>query len=321
MNLFPEALVDITSLLTTDPSNAEAKVEFQVLVNIQNRIDRRLAPEDILEADEPHAHGSLSSPRRDTYNSDRHQMQLPFFRFVPLESRLKSHGAVLGACHFCRKPSKRKELMTCKKCQRVNYCSVECQRGEWPEHKQTCGVAPDGNMTIRLGRTLGDHPYFHTHLHLYALRAIGPAKFPPEAHDVLLMVVVDTVPMLPPGPEGKLHIFVKNIVAVPRCIVPEEVEDTQRSMLNSVSNRNRVHTMWIATSGIYPEGEESRFRMTLLVAPDVSTSSAHLPNFSLDLLSHSFGVIRRVNLDLDFLFESINDELRLDVDNHYQLQT
>lgn len=117
MNLIPEALVDISSLLTTDPSNAEGKVEFQKLVDIHNKTGRRaLSPEDILESDSPHAHGSLSNPQRENAN-DLHQMSLPFFRFgtPPSAPTSKDIGSVHGACHACRKPMHRKDLKTCKK--------------------------------------------------------------------------------------------------------------------------------------------------------------------------------------------------------------
>ncbi|KAJ7093692.1 hypothetical protein C8R44DRAFT_860575 [Mycena epipterygia] len=179
----------------------------------------------------------------------------------------KEAASVHGACHACRKPMPRKYLKTCKKCYRVNYC----QRTEWPEHQLTCSQAPDNNMTIRLGRRLPNHLYFHAHLLLYPIRAI-------------------------------------------------EVVDTQRASLRTLPKHSAMHCVWIATTGIYPEGKESRFRLAVLDAADIMVSSAHLPNFSLDLPSHSYNTFRRLNLNMDFLFESINDQLRLDVDNYYQLQ-
>lgn len=173
-----------------------------------------------------------------------------------------------------------------------------------PEHKLTCSHAPDNNMTIRLGRHLPDHLYFHTHLLLYAIRAIGPPKLPDDDHNFLLMAVVHMVPLLS-SRTGKKHIIVKNILAVPVCIVPQEVVDTQLAALRTWTHRKHsaVHCVWIATTGVYPEGEESRFRLTVLDAAEIMISSAHLPNFSLDLPSHSHNTFRRLNLNMDFLFE------------------
>ncbi|KAJ6563097.1 hypothetical protein DFH09DRAFT_485530 [Mycena vulgaris] len=190
-----------------------------------------------------------------------------------------------------------------------------------PDHKPTCNVAPDDNVTIRTGRRLCDHHYFYVHLLLYAIRAMGPPKFPADKHDFILMVVVDMIPIVPARPFGRKRTIVKNILAVPACIVPEEVLDVQQNALRRVSDIGHpVYSVWIVTAGIYPEGQECRFRLKVLIAEDIIESSAHLPHFTLDLHSQSYGLFRRVNCDMDFLFESINNELRLDVENYYQLQ-
>ncbi|KAJ7659480.1 hypothetical protein B0H17DRAFT_1212874 [Mycena rosella] len=322
LTLIPEALVDITSPLTSDPDNIDAKAEFRTLVDMQNKtgIQRRFTPEDLLEGTSPSAHGSLLLNPVRMDRDDPHHMKLPFFKTATFPPSTTHVANIHGACHACRTPKHRKDLKTCKKCFRVNYFSVECQRAEWPEHKLTCKPARDDNLTIRVGRRLADHPYFKTLLLLYALRAMGPARLPEEDHDLILMVVVDMLPLLGSAHPGRQHIVVKNILAVPTCIVPEEVAYVQRAALDDGPRGLRVHCVWIATTGIYPDGEESRFRLILLPAADIMVSSAHLPNFSLDLYSHSHGVFRRVSLDVDFIFESLNDELRLDIDNYYQLQ-
>lgn len=40
-------------------------------------------------------------------------------------------------CSVCRGRGKPK-MMTCSKCQTVRYCSVPCQRKDWPRHKPNC---------------------------------------------------------------------------------------------------------------------------------------------------------------------------------------
>jgi hypothetical protein len=44
------------------------------------------------------------------------------------------------ACRVCGKGKSdgRKGLFKCARCQAVRYCSVECQRGHWKEHKKVC---------------------------------------------------------------------------------------------------------------------------------------------------------------------------------------
>ncbi|KAJ7764362.1 hypothetical protein B0H16DRAFT_1718288 [Mycena metata] len=173
---------------------------------------------------------------------------------------------------------------------------------------------------LKKPRRLSDHLYFRQHLLHYAVACFGPPKLPHEDHEFILMVVVDMVAVSAAKPTGQKRTTVKNIVAIPACIVPDEVLDTQRTLLKSMRDPRPVHSMWISTTGIYPKGEECRFRLNTVIADEIFMSASKLPNFSVDLYSHSYGLFRRVNVDRDFIFQSINDELRLDTNNHYQLE-
>ncbi|KAJ6628094.1 hypothetical protein B0H10DRAFT_1940651 [Mycena sp. CBHHK59/15] len=230
-------------------------------------------------------------------------MTLPFFHRVIAAPRNSSPIPMVGACRTCKVTKGREDVKTCQTCHRANYCSVKCQRADWPEHKLTCKGAVDGNVTIRIGRRLSDDLYFQVHLLLYAIRCLGLPELPTGKHDFFLIVIVDMVPLSPtenPPQQHRKCTIVKNIIPVPACIVPEEVLDTQCAVLAAYSNKSPVHSLWIATTGVYPEGEES------------SVESSVLPWFQLRQFFHSYGVQRRVTPDLDFLFESMNDELRLE---------
>lgn len=58
----------------------------------------------------------------------------------PAESKEK-------CCQVCGKtgagPNGDKPLKKCSKCQQVFYCSVECQKKDWPTHKLVCKVDPE----------------------------------------------------------------------------------------------------------------------------------------------------------------------------------
>ena len=42
-------------------------------------------------------------------------------------------------CSHCRKPKEPEEkLLCCGGCRQTNYCSVECQKAAWSEHKTCC---------------------------------------------------------------------------------------------------------------------------------------------------------------------------------------
>ncbi|KAJ6484919.1 hypothetical protein C8R45DRAFT_999635 [Mycena sanguinolenta] len=321
LNLISEALIDLASVLTTDPRNLEAQAKFQTLLTMQNERDktkRTLVPGAILEADSPSAHGSFANPPRPT-DPDRHLRGLPYFQWIQPTPPVNV-GGIHGACYVCNKTMHRRNLKECQKCRRVNYCSVSCQRVDWPEHRRTCNVAPDEYLAFRAGRGLTEHEYFHLHLLLYALRAMGPAKLAHQPRDRILMAVIDMVPVSAAKPAGRKRMTVTNILTVPTSVTPPGVQSLLHSALQT-AGEHAVHGVWIVTAGSHPKpGEETRFRVSLLVPDNLISSYMHLPQFSLDFFSHSYGVHRRVNLDMDFLFESINDELRLDKENFYQLQ-
>ena len=42
-----------------------------------------------------------------------------------------------SSCQVCDKPNSTKK---CTACKAAVYCSVDCQKKDWPEHKQSCGL-------------------------------------------------------------------------------------------------------------------------------------------------------------------------------------
>ena len=48
------------------------------------------------------------------------------------------HTPKFGQCKYCLATKLRKHLFLCGKCQFSHYCSVDCQRCDYPLHKQIC---------------------------------------------------------------------------------------------------------------------------------------------------------------------------------------
>lgn len=44
----------------------------------------------------------------------------------------------IGVCYHCKQKKERKYLMVCNGCNFAQYCSQECQVGDWPNHKGLC---------------------------------------------------------------------------------------------------------------------------------------------------------------------------------------
>lgn len=51
-------------------------------------------------------------------------------------------------------------VLRCGKCRSVQYCSAECQRADWPQHKPTCGDYPPIDITDQYMNDLTDNVRF-----------------------------------------------------------------------------------------------------------------------------------------------------------------
>ena len=67
------------------------------------------------------------------------------------------HDRNRKACKTCGKlnaelSKEKKKLKTCGKCKKVAYCSKECQKEDWKDHKEDCRLAGAfNNMTNPYG--------------------------------------------------------------------------------------------------------------------------------------------------------------------------
>ncbi|KAJ7282521.1 hypothetical protein C8J57DRAFT_1295609, partial [Mycena rebaudengoi] len=266
--------------------------EFEALVEIQKKSGMRpLELEAILSRDFPHAYGSTSNPPRENVATDPYQTSLPFFFKVDADEKpghaALQPGMIISAC-----------MTTCGKCRLANYCSVNCQRADWQKHKYTCGAAPNNGVTMRVGRNIHHHQFFQLHLILYA------------KHEFVLMVVVEMVPIISPSASQTTRTRIA-------------IAEIHRGVVRATRPEVHLHCIWITTTSVYRLGEEDASRVGVLAVRPFTLGNCCRLAFSLDVYSHSFGVHRRVTPDLDFLFDSymhfrsINEELRLDAENHY----
>ena len=62
--------------------------------------------------------------------------KLVLFNFLELPGSTSS----VSCCFKCEKPAR--DLKVCSRCRRARYCSVECQRSDWKQHKSICSSPP-----------------------------------------------------------------------------------------------------------------------------------------------------------------------------------
>lgn len=55
---------------------------------------------------------------------------------------------LIGSCSTCRKPQSEVTLKNCAKCKSQLYCSRECQKADWKNHKKLCGGTRNDPATM-----------------------------------------------------------------------------------------------------------------------------------------------------------------------------
>jgi len=83
-----------------------------------------------------------------------------FDRFCSLED---DFGGLLAksvlACSFCRTQPGKKKFKTCDVCRSVSYCSRECQKAHWSEHKKSCKPRPPEHPSfVDKTQSVDEHP-------------------------------------------------------------------------------------------------------------------------------------------------------------------
>jgi hypothetical protein len=85
------------------------------------------------------------------WSADEHTLVKYLRKNIPCKCLDKKYKEVksitkMGYCWNpqCSIPDRmveRKSMLYCTRCQWVNYCSAECQKADWPEHKELCDKA------------------------------------------------------------------------------------------------------------------------------------------------------------------------------------
>ena len=86
-------------------------------------------------------------------SADDHTLVSYYRKRIPcacLDDKYKEVKSIkkMGICHNlnCSHPDgkvERSKMLSCSRCGVTNYCSVECQRAHWKEHKEVCSIIAD----------------------------------------------------------------------------------------------------------------------------------------------------------------------------------
>ena len=64
--------------------------------------------------------------------------QIPCKCLDNLYAKVKSTTPKMAVCPGCQQKKPRKSMFICTACERVQYCSKECQMAHVPRHKENC---------------------------------------------------------------------------------------------------------------------------------------------------------------------------------------
>ncbi|KAJ7933260.1 hypothetical protein B0H13DRAFT_1953408 [Mycena leptocephala] len=312
----PESLLDLYSLLVTDPGNREARSAYAAVLEIYNLEGKRCLSEiEIFIANAPAAHVSrLTSFPMGTVNDTvgvvlQASSRKPRYRpTVEVTEMIQC-----GGCE-CSKP--RGEVRFCTLCKRAAYCNQACQRTDWPMHKPVCAPSVERNITLRLSGEL-------LQVELYALRAL---EFAPHARprvEGLLNVHVEMVAA--PGEfrrsEQRRRLSIREINAAPLDIIPEKDIQQFHEAREEFCAKMGPEVLIVGVVLVdMAEKVVSRTRLCLLAIPPDIVAAARAPNAAVQMYSHSLGKDVLTPVTLENVYGHMEDELRLDTNNYYRMR-
>ncbi|KAF7356113.1 RNA polymerase II-associated protein 3 [Mycena venus] len=319
--LLGTCLIDLYSVLITDPANKDARTAFTETLRVYDVPGKQtLNSQNFLAHDNPPAYGSLSSTA--------HITRPPARAAAPNTAARTSHTTkyphavqITVSCAACGNARPRNVVKVCRQCKTAAYCKKECQRAHWPKHKDLCSLTSTHKVLLRLAEKLNSTVYIRSLFRYYGMRALGLLATASPVSPGLVIITVGLCP-LDSGGVYRNRLRVQQITAVPIAVLPDDVMRTYHDTYRDL----RTH---------FPAGTHP---VVLLINPDVGDQAeafgemqacsvfpseialAKEPGFALEVYSNSLGTERRIVAELDHLFRAVEDEIELDVDNHCGLR-
>jgi hypothetical protein len=81
--------------------------------------------------------------------------QVPCKCLRPLLKTKFKYDVKAGFCFYCKKEqADASKLLRCSRCKICNYCSTQCQKADWKDHKQICNVLAAGSQATERKKSL-----------------------------------------------------------------------------------------------------------------------------------------------------------------------
>ncbi|KAJ7479639.1 hypothetical protein FB451DRAFT_1448735 [Mycena latifolia] len=335
----PESILDLYSILTTDPNHSKARPALMDALERYNFSERvTLSPATIMEIDTPPAHSSSLRP-------ELRQAAPSILRPAPsnlgttiLPQSAEALFETTMVCGACGVAHRRKNVKTCAKCKTVAYCNVNCQRSDWPQHKKICATAGADSTLLGLSDRLLRRPYVQDILEHYAMISQGLLSSTPPACPAMLIIHVG-LSSLPAGGRFSSRLCIQQISTVPVVLLEDNVvreyDASRRKLLFAIPDARPIGMRVHPNSG--RPAADGFGQIAVTSARPTTIEKASQPGFKLPVHSVSTAQDQLIPMDLDSLFQYVHQsvgvnladlwffsaleaEIQDDTDNYYQLR-
>jgi len=109
----------------------------------------------------------METPQKPVVLTASHPQHNAMFRAfaVPTKDIKSAKANIVTSCSQCLKPNSDDTFRRCSKCKAVWYCSQECQKLAWPQHKTTC-KAVEGSGVAKILQAFIANPILMHYLHM-----------------------------------------------------------------------------------------------------------------------------------------------------------
>ncbi|KAF9485110.1 hypothetical protein BDN70DRAFT_871821 [Pholiota conissans] len=249
----------------------------------------------------------------------------------------KKRKQLAKSCVGCKQlETKDRVFKVCSKCQARFYCSKECQRNDWPEHKLTCSKFQRQKRLQKLATTLFvnfDLSAFLSFAVIYKLGLLNPPKRDREPFSILVHLAVEPVDILDfarirgdLGPDeaaitgGRKQgmIQVTGILPCPEHLLPHETLAEFGRLKGSKSVEYASGNSGPVGALVFMLGDVT-FELPSVIVAGILEMAREADPFT--QIIGDTGRTRTLPITVETCIEYINTKIRADKDNRFLLRT
>ncbi|KDQ50760.1 hypothetical protein JAAARDRAFT_81798 [Jaapia argillacea MUCL 33604] len=253
------------------------------------------------------------------------------FNMKPRQDIKQNLASLPMFCWCCNEGKSRADLKVCSRCKTARYCTTECQKRDWPKHKEACLATPlqwDRGCVKKMAERFLANDAFMSDLSFFAAITLKLHEDPTNATRYGVQLICSAIPVEPsPGSStartpSQVMFHLKSIKRMPI----DECRDRETPLMGQIEQVHKDMTMAGANGDpvvmfdlrcFEEDGEGARMAQWLRITRRwTETVKKGPPTLLLDPILGSMDTI----LTPEFIHESINAKIRRDKDNKLKLR-